>query len=80
MPYPFLPSWARMLIYGRPSMARGMSFWHDIVDWVGGFPFEVATVDAIFDFYRLRGFQLENLKTTSRLGCNEFVFIKDQQT
>jgi 2-polyprenyl-6-hydroxyphenyl methylase/3-demethylubiquinone-9 3-methyltransferase len=54
---------------------RGMSRWHDIVDWVGGMPFEVATPHAIFAFYRERGFALERMFTCgSGLGCNEFLF------
>ena len=53
---------------------RGMSLWRDVVDWVGGYPFEVARPEEILDFYRSRGFQLERLKTTNSLGCNEFVF------
>jgi 2-polyprenyl-3-methyl-5-hydroxy-6-metoxy-1,4-benzoquinol methylase len=53
---------------------RGMSRWHDLVDWVGGYPFEVATPEAIFDFYRDRGFNLIKLVTRQGLGCNEFVF------
>ena len=53
---------------------RGMSLWRDVVDWVGGYPFEVARPEEIFDFYRSRGFVLERLKTTVSLGCNEFVF------
>lgn len=54
---------------------RGMSLWADVVDWVGGYPFEVATPAQIFDFYRKRGFTLERLKTEGgSLGCNEFVF------
>lgn len=54
---------------------RGMSRWHDLVDWVGGLPFEVAKPDQIFDFYRARGFVLERLTTASGgLGCNQFVF------
>lgn len=54
---------------------RGMSYWHDMVDWVGGYPFEVATPEAIFGFYHQRGFRLEYLKTCGGgLGCNEFVF------
>ena len=54
---------------------RGMSFWQDLVDWVGGYPFEVATPGKIFDFYRERGFQLARLQTCGgSLGCNEFVF------
>ena len=55
---------------------RGMSLWHDLVDWVGGYPFEVARPEEIFDFYRSRGFTLKRLKTTNSLGCNEFLFRK----
>jgi len=54
--------------------SRGMSRWHDLVDWVGGFPFEVAKPEDVFRFYRLRGFELENLTTRAGgLGCNQFV-------
>jgi 2-polyprenyl-6-hydroxyphenyl methylase/3-demethylubiquinone-9 3-methyltransferase len=54
---------------------RGMSRWHDIVDWVGGYPYEFATADEIFAFYRVRGFSLDNLHVGGvGLGCNEFVF------
>lgn len=54
---------------------RGMSAWHDIVDWVGGYPFEVAKPEEIFSFYRQRGFTLEKLSTCGgTLGCNQFVF------
>lgn len=56
---------------------RGMSRWHDIIDWVGGYPYEVATPEEIFDFYRKRGFTLTKLKCGKvGLGCNEFVFEK----
>lgn len=55
---------------------RGMSPWHDIVDWIGGWPFEVATSEWIFDFHRARGFELRGLKTCAGgLGCNEFLFL-----
>lgn len=53
---------------------RGMSIWHDLVDWVGGYPFEVAKPEQIFEFYQARGFTLERLVTCAGgLGCNEFV-------
>lgn len=56
---------------------RGMNKWHDIVDWVGGYPYEFATPDEIFDFYRRRGFTLTKLKCGGAgLGCNEFVFVR----
>jgi 2-polyprenyl-6-hydroxyphenyl methylase/3-demethylubiquinone-9 3-methyltransferase len=54
---------------------RGMSFWTNVVDWVGGYPFEVAKPEEIFDFCRARGFVLLHLKTNrGEAGCNEFVF------
>ena len=57
---------------------RGMSVWHDLVDWVGGYPFEVAKPEAILDFYREKGLYLVKLKT-SWGGCNEFVFIREHE-
>lgn len=57
---------------------RGMSAWYDVVDWVGGYPFEVAKPEEVFDFFKDKGFSLERLKTCAGgLGCNEFVFKKD---
>jgi len=54
---------------------RGMSPWRDVVDWVGGYPFEVAKPEEIFDFYRNKGFILQRIKTCGGgIGCNEFVF------
>ena len=56
---------------------RGMSAWHDVVDWVGGYPFEVAKPEDVFHFFTSRGFVLETMKTCGgKLGCNEFVFLK----
>ncbi len=61
--------------------ARGMSAWWDVIDWVGGYPFEVAKPQEIFDFYRSRGFVLERLRTQGGdLGCNEFVFSRGKES
>ena len=55
--------------------ARGMNHWRDIVDWVGGYPYEVAAPEEIFDFCREQGFTLVGLRCKGvGLGCNEFVF------
>jgi len=54
---------------------RGMTAWRDFVDWIGGYPFEVARPEEIFEFFQARGFELKKLKTCGgTLGCNEFVF------
>ncbi len=64
----------------RRKADRGMSYWHDLVDWVGGYPFEVAKPEEVFDFLRERGFLLAGLKTRGgHSGCNEFLFVKSRQ-
>ena len=42
--------------------ARGMSRWHDCVDWVGGYPFEVAKPEEIFEFFYKKGFALTKIR------------------
>ena len=70
-PQSYIHSWTRY------KNGRGMNRWHDIIDWVGGYPYEVATPDEIFEFYKTRGFALTKIKTGGvGLGCNEFVFEK----
>ena len=67
-PWSYVAGWTR-------TRARGMSRWHDLLDWVGGYPFEVAKPEEVFRFCRDRGFELLELKTWGGgLGCNEFVF------
>jgi 2-polyprenyl-6-hydroxyphenyl methylase/3-demethylubiquinone-9 3-methyltransferase len=54
---------------------RGMSHVYDWFDWLGGYPFEVASREAIVKFYRERGFSLRHLQSCgAKSGCNEFVF------
>jgi 2-polyprenyl-3-methyl-5-hydroxy-6-metoxy-1,4-benzoquinol methylase len=63
--------------YADYKSRRGMSKVHDWFDWLGGYPFEVARPEAIFRFFRERGFELTNLTTKgAAAGCNEFVFIR----
>jgi 2-polyprenyl-6-hydroxyphenyl methylase/3-demethylubiquinone-9 3-methyltransferase len=71
-PGDYLRSWTQY------DPIRGMNRWRDIIDWVGGYPYEFATPEKIFDFYRARGFQLTKIKCGGvGLGCNEFVFSRE---
>ncbi|HNP83605.1 MAG TPA: methyltransferase domain-containing protein [Nitrospira sp.] len=66
-------------IINYSKTGRGMSWWHDLIDWIGGYPFEVSKPDQIFDFYKSRDFKLITLKTCAGgLGCNEFVFQRNK--
>lgn len=76
------PTMLRDLLRGKPFHSwreyrhqRGMSPWRDVVDWVGGYPFEVAKPDELIDFFGARGFQLTKLISVGGgHGCNELVF------
>jgi 2-polyprenyl-3-methyl-5-hydroxy-6-metoxy-1,4-benzoquinol methylase len=64
-------------VWTRPDPMRGMTRWRDVIDWVGGYPFEVASPDEIFDFYRERGFVMMKLVCKGAgSGCVEYVFEK----
>lgn len=64
--------------YTEYARQRGMHMFYDWVDWIGGYPFEAAKPEEIFDFFRQRGFVLDKLKTQfGASGCNEFVFHKE---
>lgn len=54
---------------------RGMSPMVDVIDWIGGYPFEIAKPEEILDFCKNHGFELKQLSTCAGgLGCNEYVF------
>jgi len=65
--------------YRNYDRLRGMSWWHDQLDWVGGYPFETATPEEITGFFEPRGFRVERLALCRRgsSGCNQFVFRKE---
>lgn len=76
------PTTVRDFVLARPFATwreykrdRGMSPHIDVVDWVGGLPFDVSSPEQIFEFYTKRNFKLTKLKTCGGgHGCNEFVF------
>jgi 2-polyprenyl-6-hydroxyphenyl methylase/3-demethylubiquinone-9 3-methyltransferase len=77
------PTLVRDTLRGRPlatwreyGRERGMSPVNDVRDWVGGYPFEVATREQVVAFCGSRQFELVNLVSRSGIGCNEFVFRK----
>jgi 2-polyprenyl-3-methyl-5-hydroxy-6-metoxy-1,4-benzoquinol methylase len=55
---------------------RGMSRLHDMVDWIGGYPYEFAKAEDLVAFYEKAGFQLEKLVRNDGTGNHELVFFK----
>jgi 2-polyprenyl-6-hydroxyphenyl methylase/3-demethylubiquinone-9 3-methyltransferase len=56
------------------SSGRGMSWLNDVIDWVGGYPYEYASVRDITDFYRRDGFEPVKIRENSSYGCHQLVF------
>ncbi len=59
--------------------ARGMDWYTDIRDWLGGYPYEFASKDEILQFMQTHfpGYRLTNLRTTTGSGVNWFLFIRN---
>ena len=56
---------------------RGMSFYYDVIDWVGGYPYEYAGSDEVINYVKNLGFKcIKYVKPVVPTGCNEFVFLK----
>lgn len=56
---------------------RGMDWKVDLIDWLGGYPYEYASVEDIFNFYKKNySMTLVNLKTTNYIGNNQFLLKK----
>jgi len=67
---------AKWLVTGKDPrhMRRGMDFKHNIIDWVGGYPYEYASVEKIQNMLEGLGFQAIKIKPANvPTGCNEFI-------
>ncbi len=72
----------RDIFHGRPLSGwknykkdRDTSPYYDVVEWVGGWPFEAAAQEEFFNIFRKQGFELEQIKTCAGgLGCNKYFF------
>ena len=61
----------------RNKSLRGMSLYTDWIDWIGGYPFEVASAEALEGYLKNQGFRLKKLNRATSLGCHELVLTKD---
>jgi 2-polyprenyl-6-hydroxyphenyl methylase/3-demethylubiquinone-9 3-methyltransferase len=76
----FVPVVIRDSLRGQPlahfreyRSKRGMSAFTDLVDWMGGYPFEVATAEVLVAHGADHGFELCTLIERNGIGCHELV-------
>ena len=79
MVYAFMPViWlAKQWVTGRDPthQERGMDFYYNVIDWVGGYPYEYASIAELRALVEPLGFEcLRSRSAEVPTGCNEFVF------
>ncbi len=68
---------AKLAVTGRnpARQERGMDFHYNVIDWVGGYPYEYAAVDELRTQVEALGFECLRWRAAEvPTGCNEFVF------
>lgn len=62
--------------------SRGMNWHHDVIDWLGGYPYESVHPTDLKNFAKREGFELVNEITQKQAigffgaGCDEFHFVE----
>jgi SAM-dependent methyltransferase len=57
---------------------RGMSYFSDVIDWIGGYPYEFANAGEVFSLITEEfDMNLRNLRTPGGLNNNEFIFVRN---
>lgn len=76
MPVIFFAKW--LVTFRNPlKMRRGMDFMHNIVDWVGGYPYEYASIGEMKAMLEKNGYETLAVHPANvPTGCNEFVCRK----
>ena len=70
---------AKFLVTRRDprEQKRGMDFYYDVVDWVGGYPYEYVKAEELVRQVEELGFKNTRMsRATVPTGCNEFVFAR----
>ena len=77
---PYQPNLDKLIMayIGLPDdVDDAFDFYYDVIDWVGGYPYEYASRDEIKNFVEKKEYKLIKFnKAKVPTGCNEFIFEK----
>ena len=60
---------------------RGMSFYYDVIDWVGGYPYEYSSRNEMEFLLNNYGFELKKFRTADvPTGCHEYLFSRQKKS
>lgn len=77
--YPIIAFAKWLVTFKNPfKKERGMTFYYDVVDWVGGYPFEYASVDEMKQIMSSHGFTVDKITMPpTPTGCVEYICTKN---
>lgn len=55
-------------------LRRGMDFHTNVLDWLGGYPYEFATSDELIIFFAQKGLYCVNIQSAKTLECHQVLF------
>lgn len=59
------------------NLMRGMDFYYNVVDWVGGYPYEYASEKEMIELVEKEGFScIKKVAAEVPTGCNEYIFVR----
>ena len=67
----------RTNLFAAYQRKRGMHVVTDILDWIGGYPYEYAKSDEVVQFFCERGFIARTVNPTAGTGNHQFVFVRN---
>jgi 2-polyprenyl-6-hydroxyphenyl methylase/3-demethylubiquinone-9 3-methyltransferase len=67
---------AKLIVTGEnpKRQTRGMDFYYNVIDWVGGYPYEYASISEIKKMINANFICLEITPAKVPTGCNEYIF------
>lgn len=70
---------AKLAVTGKnpKAMDRGMDFFYDVVDWVGGYPYEYGTIGEVARLVGSDFTLVRSIAARVPTGCNEMVFRRN---
>ena len=57
---------------------RGMSFYFNMLDWIGGYPYEYSSLESLRKYCENKGLKVIRFKKNYSLGCHQIVLKKNK--
>ena len=67
----------RINLFAAYKRERGMHVVTDILDWIGGYPYEYAKWKEVVEFFSERGFIASTVTPSEGTGNHQFVFVRN---